>query len=193
MASLPILLKPPDRRGGTLSVLKGLLQVEVAVRPQELVAVPDLARAQRKTFRGAEDYQLHIEAVQPAGNVWSIHLQVIGPPGWQYDSNRYGMELIDARGRLARFQYLWLQSSPLRKPQPEDLAWFMAAPLASSLVQLPWPTLARQRGGGERLEWRGTIQHYSPVEFVSPVKLRFYPFDRLKAELPFELRDVPLP
>jgi hypothetical protein len=29
--------------------------------------------------------------------------------------------------------------------------------------------------------------------FAAPVKLRFYRFERLKADLPFELHDVPLP
>jgi hypothetical protein len=192
-ASLSISLKAPDHRGGKITRLKGSLPVEVMVRPQGLVTVPDLGQAQGKIYRGGQGHQLHVESVQSNGNLWTVNVRLSGPPGWRYNANQHGLELIDAHGRVLRLPYLWLQESPLHWPQPEDLAWLMAAPLAPSLLQVPWPTLARQRFGEQRLEWRGTLQRFSPVMLASPVRLRLYRYDHLKAELPFELRDVPLP
>jgi hypothetical protein len=73
------------------------------------------------------------------------------------------------------------------------MALLTAAPLASSLQRIPWPALALQRFGPDRLEWHGAIQLYPPAELTAPIKFRLYRFKRLRAELPFELRDVPLP
>ena len=66
-------------------------------------------------------------------------------------------------------------------------------PVAPSLGGLPWPALALQGPRQERVEWRGVVYVATPALFEGPVTLRFYRFERLKVEVPFELPDVPLP
>ena len=110
-----------------------------------------------------------------------------------WTERKIGLELTDARGRSAHFNNVSLTQWPLREPQPEDLAWLTAAPQAPSLPWLPWTALALQPARQGRMEWRGKLQLAAPAAFEEPVQLRFYRFDRLKTEVPFELRDVPLP
>jgi hypothetical protein len=191
--SLPLSLKAPDHRGGTLRLLKGFLPVEVIARPRELVTVPDVNKAQGKSYRGGEGHQLHIESVRSANSFWNLDVRLSGPPGWQYDPNTYGLELIDAHDRVIRFRYAQFQPFQRQRPQPEDLAWLTAAPLAPSLLQVPWTALAQLRVGGQRMEWRGWVQQYSRQKLDAPVRLRLYRFERLKGELPFEFHDLPLP
>jgi hypothetical protein len=191
--TLNVPLKPPERRGERLQVLKGVLSVEVAARPQDLATVPDLAKAIGKNFRGAEGHRLTVTAARAAGGgQWDVQLRVIGPPGWRYDPKGYAVELIDAHGRTTRASYGTLAPAPVRGLQPEDLAWLAADPGAPGVSAVPWPAAALQRARPEWMEWSGTL-HFLAPQFEGPVRLRFYRFDRLQAELPFELHDVPLP
>jgi WD40 repeat protein len=185
-------LKPPERRGERLKVLKGVLSVEIAARPQELATVPDLAKTPGKTFRGAEGHRLTVTAARPGGGQWEVQLRVIGPPGWRYDPKVHAVELIDARGRTSRSSYGTLSPSPVRGLQQEDLAWLAADPGAPGVAAVPWPAVALQRARPQWTEWSGGLYFVAP-QFEGPVRLRLYRFDRLQAELPFELRDVPLP
>jgi hypothetical protein len=89
--------------------------------------------------------------------------------------------------------YGTLAPAPVRGLQPEDLAWLASDPLAPGPAAVPWPALAWQRARAEWAEWSGTLHFLPPPQFEGPVQLRLYRFDRLQAELPFELHDVPLP
>jgi WD40 repeat protein len=187
MTGLGISLKPMAGRPDKLTVVEGVLPVEVMVRRQELAAVPDLARAEGHTFRGEQGHRVTLTSVRRSGNQWTLECRISGPPGFRYDANHYGLEMIDARGRLARFNPR-LQAEAALPPLAENLLWLAPAPPA-----LPWPALALHAAGPNRVEWRGTLQQTTAVPFESPVRLHFYRFDRLRTEVPFVLRDVPLP
>jgi WD40 repeat protein len=186
-------LKPPERRTEQLKVLKGVMSVEVMARSQELVVVPNLDRAARLTFRGELGHRLTVTSAQSNGRQWTVQLRLVGPPGWQYDPKQCAAELLDKRGRVARLSFGSLSPTPLRGLQPEDMAWTAADPLAPGLAALPWPALALQGSRRDWREWNGSLQFLAPAQFEGPVTLRLRQFDRLQAELPFELHDVPLP
>jgi WD40 repeat protein len=190
---LNVTLKAPQRRDDRIKVLKGVLPVEIMVRRQDLVTVPNLATDIGRTFRGEQGHRLTVEGMQSVGGPYlHLDLRLIGPPGWHYDGNLHGVELVYARGETLSSPHAALSYSRARQPQPEDLAWLAASPQAPSLLGVPWPALAVAPPGQERLEWRGTVRVFNPLP-SAPVQLRFYRFERLKVDLPFELHDVPLP
>jgi WD40 repeat protein/serine/threonine protein kinase len=189
---LALALKAPQRRDGRIKVLKGVFPMEIMVRRQDLVTVPDLAACVGRTFGGAQGHRLTVVSLQPAGTFYRLGLRLTGPPGWRYFDHLYGVELADARGDTLAALNPALVQSAARDPRAEDLAWLAASPQAPSLLGVPWPALALARPGRERLQWSGLVQVLSPAPFT-PVQLRFFRFERLKVEVPFELHDVPLP
>jgi WD40 repeat protein len=189
-ADLNVALKASGRSGGKLAVLRGALPVEIASRQQELIAVPDVAKAKGRTFRGERGHRLTVQSVKRSGTTLTLLLRVNGPPGWNYNANSQRLELIDAHGRFIRLRPSWLVRTPPPELRAEDAAWLAAVPLAPSLSNLPWPALALHVvSPSRRTEWYGPVNCFAP----EPLRLRFYQFERLKAEVPFELRDVPLP
>jgi WD40 repeat protein len=190
---LSVPLKVSGRSGGKLAILRGALPVEIASRQRELIAVPDLAKAKGRTFRGERGHRLTVQNVQRTGTTLTLLLRLSGPPGWNYNANSQRLELIDAEGRHIHLRPSWLVRTP-----PEllagDAAWLAAAPLAPSLSNLPWPVLALHGvSSSRRMEWYGPVNCFAPEPLAGPIQLRFYQFERLKTEVPFELRDVPLP
>jgi hypothetical protein len=191
--NLSILLKPADHQGGKLALLKGTLPVEVRGRQEVLVNVPNLARGQRRVFRGRQGHELIVDNARQNGNSWTLNLRLRGPANWKYDPNTHGLELIDARGRRS-FESAWLNNQPsLWRGQAGDFAWLASAPQAPSLAALPWPAFALPRIPQGQMEWHGNFSRYTGEPLTAPVQLRLVRFVRLKAEVPFELRDVPLP
>jgi len=186
-------LKGPGGLGERIKILKGVLPVEVIARQQDLVTVPDLARAAGQTFWGPQGHRLTVDQVQQNAQFWTVQVRLLDPPGWRQDPNQHGVELSDARGHSVDLSQQGLRRFQLREPQPEDLAWLTAAPQSASLLQVPWPALARQRPFQERTEGRGTLRGFTPIALEGKVSLRFYRFERLRTEVPFELHDVPLP
>jgi hypothetical protein len=193
LTTLKIALMAPEGRNGRLKVLKGVMSMGVMTRIEDLATVPDITRARGRTFHGGQGVRVMVGAAQLAGQQWNVSVRLIGPPGWRFDPNQCAMELVDAKGRYVRTFNPALVPTPLREPQPEDLAWLTAAPDASGLAALPWPALARQSPRQEWMQWTGVLHFTSPVALEGPIKLRVYRYDRLQAEVPFELRDVPLP
>jgi hypothetical protein len=105
----------------------------------------------------------------------------------------HALDLVDARGQTASPWSARIVEILARTPQAQDAAWLAAAPLAASFLRLPWPALALNRQSPGRKEWDGTIQFLVPPEVEAPLTLRVYQFDRLKARVPFTLRELPLP
>jgi hypothetical protein len=189
--SLP--LKGIDRRGGTIKVLKGVLALDVMVRPIERVVVPDLAKAQGRTFFGEHGRRLTVLQAQQISNGWNLSLGVAGPPDWRNEPKRCGFELVDARDRPVQLVNPLHGPYPLRTPQPEDAAWMAASPLAPSLLAVPWTAFAVQSRRPTAGQWQGNFWVNSKEPLQAPVRLRFYDCEYLRTEVPFELRDVPLP
>ncbi len=193
LAGVLIPLKPSDRRGGKLQIVQGVLPLTIAVGSRDLVTVPDLARAEGRTFRGDQGHQLTVETVQGMGNTWKLQIRLSGTADWSYEPNTHGLEMINAQGRSTRLLPVPFTQRPLREPQSEDIAWLAASPLTPSLLALPWPALALHAARPRRMEWYGSVQGTTPGPLQGPVQLRFYHYKPLKTEVPFELRDVPLP
>jgi WD40 repeat protein len=187
---LQIPLKAPERRVDRIKVLRAVLPVELMVRRQDLVMVPDLARAAGQTFAGGQGHRLTMGMVGPPGVYQLLEFRLSGLGVGSQDLRLFGVEVLDARRRRQLATRVALTPAPTSKPQPEDLAW-LAAPPAPSLAGLPWVALALQGSPGNPREWRGTVQ--VPPSFEAPIRLRFFRFERLRTDLPFELHDVPLP
>jgi hypothetical protein len=186
-------LKATDRRGGAIKVLKGVLVLDVMVRRIERVVVPDLAKAKGRTFFGEQGRRLTVVQAQQIGNGWNVSFGVAGPPDWRYDAKRCGFELVDARGHSERLTNPLFGPFPLRSPQPEDAAWMAASPLAPSLSAVPWTAIAVQSRRPTAGQWQGNFWVNSKERLEAPVRLRFLDYEYLRTEVPFELRDVPLP
>ena len=189
--SLP--LKAIDRRGGKIKVLKGVLSLDMIVRPRQRLIVPDLAKAQGRTYFGEEGRRLTFLQAQQFGNQWNLFLNVAGPPSWKYDPKRCGFELVDARGRSLRLPQPLQGYVRTNAVQPEDTAWLAAAPLAPSLLTVPWTAFAAQAYRPVAGLWQGSLWINSGEPLKTPVRLRMFDCETLHTELPFELRDVPLP
>jgi hypothetical protein len=193
-ADLNVALKASGRSGGKLAVLRGVLPVEIASRQRELIAVPDIAKAKGRTFRGERGHRLTVQNVQRTGTTLTLLLRLSGPPDWSYNANSQRLELIDAEGRRIHLRPSWVVRAPRPELQAEDAAWLATAPLVPSLSSLPWPALAlHPTSPSRRMEWYGPIHCFAPEPLAGPIRLRFYQFERLKTEVSFELRDVPLP
>jgi hypothetical protein len=135
---------------------------------------------------------LTVESVKPLGNQWALQVRLSGPPGWSLDPNMNGLELIDQGGRKVRFPLFGLGARAYRSSPADEVAWLGAAPLGSSLPRLSWPALALHARQPHR-EWWGTVYGFIQAPLQVPAALRFYSFERLKTEVPFELHDLPLP
>jgi hypothetical protein len=176
-----------------VSLLEGVVPVEIKARQRTLITVPNAVRDARKTFHHTQGYQLTIDRAQNFGTWWSIQLSISGPERWRFDNRKYGLELVDARGQAIAAWSPWLSERITRRPLARDLAWMATAPGASSLLRVPWPALAVNRRQANRSEWVGTVQFSVPAELKGPFQLRFSQFRALKTEIPFTLRDLPLP
>ncbi len=186
-------LNGPNRRNDRIKVLKGVLPVEVMAWRQDLVTVPDLTAARGQTFHGPQGHRLTVVAMStPRAGRPVVQYRLSGPPGWR-PGNQEGVEVIDSRGHSQYYVLPPPVASLLSEPLPEDLAWLATTPQATSLLQVPWPALARLRPASERLEWRGILPLSLPTPLEGPVQLRLYRFERVRVEVPFELHDVPLP
>jgi WD40 repeat protein/serine/threonine protein kinase len=197
---LTVPLKGPQKRSDRLRVLKGVLGLEIMVRRHDLVTVPDLASASGRTFWGAQGHRLTVEQVQTRkgvgpgnGEFRTARFRGADPPGQHPESILKGVDLTDARGRYQRIPNSGVFPQVSLEPQPEDLAWLAPAPQVPSLAALPWPALAlpgSHQGRSAGLVW---LQVSTPVPFENPVQLRYFQYERMKVDLPFELHDVPLP
>jgi WD40 repeat protein len=192
-------LQVPGDRGGRLQDLKGVLPVEVLAHRQDLLTVADLPRAKGKTFQGARGVGVTITNVQHQQfGLAIVQLTLTGPANWAYDASRHEFDLVDAQGQRFRPFYKGLTRQRRRQVIPDDLAWLSLSPGAGFPAQLPWGALANAGQNGS-WQWTGQIQFQLPGPFqpagalAPPAKLVFYSAERLRAELPFEFHDLPLP
>jgi hypothetical protein len=161
-------------------------------RQQELALIPDLALARGLSFRGARGHRLTVESVELKPQQWTLRLRLSGPLGWEYDPKKHCLEATDSQGRIVRLHQPALRGKPLLATPADAASWLGAAPLAP-LPRWPWAALALHAGGHQRMEWSGEIRRSLPYALNGPIRLRLFRFDRLRAVVPFELRDLPLP
>jgi WD40 repeat protein len=184
--------RPTPKPKGTLKLARGTLPVEVMVARQDLVTVTDLGKAKGQAFHGEEGVRLTIRNVEQLGNRLAVQFTMTAPAGWTYKATLRGFDLIDGKGQ--RFHSTAPNLSVVRRSEvrPEDLAWLGAAPGGGFPANVPWTTLAMAGGKGPT-EWTGTVDFFLSEKMGPDAKLIFYRGERVRAELPFEFRDLPLP
>ena len=167
---------------------------------RDLATATELGKAQGVPFSGG-GVRLSVQSVQTFSNgpisqkTTMVVVALDGGPAWAYDASSQGFELTDAESR--RIRPAWANVNPVglnrRWPGPEELAVFGAASGAGLPGALPWAALALnapQAGHG----WTASLQFVTPDTVnLSTAKLTFYRYRRLRTELPFEFRDLPLP
>jgi eukaryotic-like serine/threonine-protein kinase len=195
-AQLAVWLQPPPLRGGTLKRLRIVLPVEVMARPRDLLTAADFAIPSGKTFAGNDGVRLKVHSViVSGGEAVQVQFAVSVRDGRLLDPNGLGLRLIDAMGREHQPTFLNIQMmvTTTREPEAEDLLWWSGSPQGPFPGQFPWAALAPDSRKLNRLQWTGHARFATQEPLGAAAKLTLFQFDRLRTELPFEFRDLPLP
>jgi hypothetical protein len=196
LPTLSVALRPPAGRGGMLKTLKLALPVEVAARRQNVLTVPDFTHAAGRSFSAAAGVRLKVQRVNEfAPNNIQIQLAVSAPEGRDLDPTALGMRWTDAGGRDHEVSNFRLNnvSQSVREAEGDDFLWLGAAPQAAFPGALPWAALAPRGRPPTRRQWTGFAQVNAADAGDLPARLTLYRFERLRTEVPFEFRDLPLP
>ncbi len=191
-----VLLQPPPVRGGTLKHLKVALPIEVMARRRDALTVPDFGKAGGKTFAGDDGVRLTVQSVNVFGvNYVQVQFAVSAPEGRTLDPNGLGLRLIDAKGGEHQTSFFNIQpfARNVRQLEAEDLLWLTGSPQRGFPAQLPWAALAPGGRKLDRRQWIGNAQFFTQQPTGTPAKLTLFRFERLRTELSFEFRDLPLP
>jgi len=199
IAPLSVWLAPPPVRGGTLKHLKIVLPVEVTAR-RDLLTATYLPGVGGQTFSGGDGVRLTIQAVNAFSlnsvvNSVEVQFTVSVPEDRALDPKTLGARWTGAEGRTHQMRDFNMDSSPkvARDPGAEDLIWLSGSPQNPFPAPLPLAALALGQRKLNRPQWSG-IAHYNTLEAIgSPVQLTLFRSERLRTELPFEFRDLPLP
>jgi hypothetical protein len=187
---------PAVPRGGVLKVVRGVLPVETAGRREDLATVADLGKAEGKTTAGEAGLRLTIQRVQNLGPQATVWFTLDDRSEETYRPTTHSFELTDGRGRVWRTTGYSVYPVSLVPPPVAaagELGLLGAAPGAGFPGGLPWGALAARTRDADR-RWGGNVL-FSPPEKtdLTTAKLTFYRYRRLRAEVPFEFHDLPLP
>ncbi len=192
-----VLFQPPPERGGTLKRLKLVLPVEIMARRRDVLTVTDIAKASGKTFIGDGDVRLTLQTVQVFNFQFvDLRFAVSAPDRVTLEANNFGLRLTDAKGgehQPANFNLNSFRQGPRRRPKAEDLLWWSGVPLGGFPAPIPWAALSAGSLNENRRQLTGFAQFSTLQPIGSTAKLTLFRFDRLRTELPFEFRDLPLP
>jgi hypothetical protein len=178
--------QPSAPLGTVASSLRGVLPVEVGVGRQDLVSAGGLAKAVGRAFVGGEGTCLTVQQVRPAGRAATAQVVLSGGAGWSYDPATMYFELLGARGRPYGRPTVRMSAVP-PAPRPEHVALFAAAAGA------PWAALALHPERVDGRRWAVDLSFAAEEDVGPPAKLVLYRCRRVRTEVPFEFRDVPLP
>lgn len=193
-------LQPPDRRGGTLKNLKIVMPIELMVRQQDLIKVADLTKATGKNYTSPDGVQIRVDSqdsysIPPSkSNNSYIHFSVSMIDGPAFDSNSLGARLTDAKGNdyPAVNSYVSFIDPALRYPDINDNLLRIAARGSREVVQFRWIDAVQQCLRVHQRKWVGSVM-FANDSTNPPVALTIFRFDRLRTEVPFEFRNLPLP
>jgi WD40 repeat protein len=181
-------LEQPEQPGGTLKLLRVALPVEALVRRQDLGTV-DLGKGPAgRSLPLPGGARLGIQDVRRQARGLEVWVTLTTTAAWPYDERRHNFELIDAQGRRHRpvFGDRLLPGPARPELRPDDLA-LLGGPPGS----VPWGGLALRAARPH--PWLTGRLLFRPEEGLEKCKLVFFEATRLRAELPFEFRDLPLP
>jgi serine/threonine protein kinase/WD40 repeat protein len=186
------LLAPP-KPGGTLQVLRGVVPVEVQTGRRNLAVIEGLTKAASKLYPIEGGGQLHIHTVQNNFNQITVRMSVLSNALWSYDAGLHHVEVTDARGQ--RYQ----SYSPVLQPLPMEFRTMdglllMGGPPTGGLGAVPWIGLAVLRPPpGKAFASGGFLTFTRTPNAAAPARLILYEARRVRAEVPFEFHDLPLP
>jgi hypothetical protein len=111
------------------------------------------------------------------------------------DPRDLDLRLTDAKGREHRTAFLTTNSVArgVRELEAADLLWLSGPSQGAFPAALPWAALAQASRPLNRRQWTGWAQFSLPERLAAPARLTLSRFERLRTELPFEFRDLPLP
>jgi WD40 repeat protein/tRNA A-37 threonylcarbamoyl transferase component Bud32 len=176
-------LKPPTQPARTVTI-DATLPVEVAIdSAQQLdVRLADLAGGAWCFLPGGGWLRWQLVQVQPG--YCHLRFQVAGVSP---DPSKFHLELSDETGRRYRGA-IFGTVAPAPSMHPPDLL------LAASGGQIPWSGLAWVASHPSRLQvinLNTTLP--APLTLAPTTRLRLWTLERARVELPFTLRDLPLP
>lgn len=161
-----------------------------------MLTATDFARTRGKTFRGSDGVRFTVQSVNMYGNnVVSVRFAVSAPAGRPVNRTGLGLRLTDARGREQEtvISNLRLLRQNVRELEAEDLLWWSGSPLGGFPASLPWAALGSNPRKLNRRHWSGFAQLRTQEPIGSATKLTLFRFERLRTEVPFEFRKLPLP
>jgi hypothetical protein len=188
-AFLELHLRPPARPGGKLKRLEGVVGVEAVVRRHDRLSLPDLEKAVGKLFPIAGGGWLNVTRFQALGDQYHLNVTIQTVGRWRFDPSRYGFELLDDQGRRIQPEFVSGFPGTRSRFYPEDL--LLLAPLPS---QPPWAGLFFQTQLRRPNSLAAGMLQFRTIRSPgAKYKLIFYEHDRLRTDLQFEFRDLPLP
>ena len=166
------------------------------VRRRDVLTASDLAKAGDKSFTGADGVRLKVEFVKVVGtNSINVQFAVSAPEGYVLDPKNLELRVTDAKGVEHRPNIVILNPvlRLIRVPEAEDLVWLSGSPQGAFPAQIQWAALAPGSPQLNRREWSGNAQFSTTGPIGAPAKHTLFRFERLRTELPFEYRNLPLP
>jgi hypothetical protein len=172
---------------GPFKRLRGVLPVEMTTRRHKHVVVAEPENAAGRTVAGEDGTQMTILSAFRQGANLVVRVRVTGIPD-ESDRPSYGFSLSEDLDRGHRPTFTWT-AARRRQWRPEDVALLAAAP-QMGLAGAPWIGLALHAEPATK-QWETTLT--IPLTQLRGAPLVLYSFHRERADLPFELHDVPGP
>jgi WD40 repeat protein len=191
-----VFLQPSPVRGGTLEHLQIALPVEVMVRRREVLSVTDAVKARGRTLDGHDRVRMRVLFLTVSGTSVTVGFTVSAPPSCPLDSRNLELRWTDASGKEYRPDFFYMNSSlarRVRELEAEDHLWLSGSAQGAFPATLPWAALARGSGQLERHQQIGQARFSLPQPAGTPARLTLFRCERLRTELSFEFRNLPLP
>ena len=185
-------MKAPQKRGGSLQCVRGVVPVEVAAEVRTLVAIDEFTKGSGKYYPIEGGGQMRFRMAQTVNRQTAIEVHMPSNALWAYDSSEHRFELTYAKGRR---YYLLVQGYPMYgQMRPADALLLMAGPPAAGLSAFPWPGIVLNRPPlGKQLGWIANLTFTAPEGVGPPARLTLQRVRRMKVEVPFAFHDLPLP
>ncbi len=183
-----VMLNAPEEGARRLAELRLALPVRVRVGREEQARCPLPSAGGTPALRDARSgHWLAFGRASSAPNFWSADVSVFGPAGWTFDPARHAVCLAADGGASLRLNGAMTVSRG-RAPHPQDLLGLSAAP---GWAGVPWAAFAP---GMLLSTWSatGSLSGYVPDGF-KPARVTLERSEAAETELPFSLRDLPLP
>jgi hypothetical protein len=204
---VPVRLKKGDKASKSLTELKGAIEAQVRTPPQPLMTMEDVMKSAGKTVKGTDGGWLKVqEASRDENGQIKLRVQMEVPVGIQPAVGEIrgaalqggAIQLQPAQivpgGRVQQKAQVQIQVAPAQIARPAAIGNVGGLMLYDAKGQ-PIPmgvTMAHARGDGKTISWEYTMT-CQPEKGQEASKLVFSGTRVVTIDIPFELKDVPLP